>query len=621
MTGSANTPRNVGFCSAPTCCQMKPITMTPVTSNSVSARLRHRPLGAVRDSRIVNVMRIPPNASRPQLTVPRSTSKPLAYQGMPVAANIATMVSSQLSLSSRTRGLSQPGRGINCVRSMLAFKEPPLAWIGLRGDGRTACGDRTVAEVVVVQKRLRTRFMSIGRLEILDVKRVCMRAQHLVVPQDRRVADHIDSIELRLYDRIADRRADLTSIPEHEGKTVAAVVQPIAPHQRVGRPAYHHAIRSDPIQLVVIDVRAAGVLGDDAHRCAAVDAVLTDHRARAHYVNIGVTGSDEFIVLHQDPDIAGDDPDAVRDELIVMDGDDIIVRSGGGAYGPEAGVLVFFKLIVGDCRIVPRRAEAHTQAVFEEVVALQQGIAGIVGHFHADVARGNGRCGKMKAHATHQYRGIVTIADGDPLDRSIRARDVEHRSGTERLRIDLHPRGLAQQSYAMPIDECRQGRFQGDLGNLDRDAALAGGGRHDEQGFAQRAGPSIACIGDMYQHGFFGGAQRRRRLRYAPMTQCRDNSKQDENTKGGRQAKADFHVHSPCLLISNTNTACQERVTARRPKSASMGNESAVASASRPSANVPGNLRTYGSSRVLKGAGSTPVSARRSRSHSRNNSR
>src|SRR5579863_6556173 len=217
MTGSANMIRKVGFCSAPTCCQMNPITMTPITSSKVNARSRHRPCGAVRDSRTVNMTRTPPNASRPQLAVPKSASKPLANQGTPAAAKIATMVSSQLSLSNRTRGFSHPGRGINCVRSMPAFKETPLAWIGLRGHGPTACGDRAIAEVVVVQVWLRTHLRSLGRLEVLDVKRLCMRVQHLVVPQDRRVADHIDSIELRFDDRIADHRAGLASISEHEG--------------------------------------------------------------------------------------------------------------------------------------------------------------------------------------------------------------------------------------------------------------------------------------------------------------------------------------------------------------------------------------------------------------------
>src|SRR5258706_3593819 len=354
---------------------MKPITLTPITSNKVSARSRHRPCGEVRDSKIVNAMRIPPNASRPQLAVPRSTSKPLANQGTPAALKIATMISSQLTLSSRTRGFSQPGRAINCVRSMFVLKGSPLAWIGLRGYGGAVRGDQAIAEVVGIQKRLRMHLLSVRRLEVLDVQRVCMGAQHLVVPQDRRVADHIDSIELRLDDRIADRGADAVDIAEHEGKTVAAVVQPIGLHHRVGRATYHHAIGSDPLQLVAFDDYAAGILDDDAHRRTAVDAVPPNHRARANQVNIGITGTDEVIALHQNRNIAGDDPDAVRRELVVMDADDIIVRIGCAAHGPKAGVLVLGKLIIGDCRIVPRRSEPHTEAGLEEVVAFQQGTA------------------------------------------------------------------------------------------------------------------------------------------------------------------------------------------------------------------------------------------------------
>src|SRR5882762_11650906 len=111
------------------------------------------------------------------------------------------------------RGFSQPGRGINCVLSAFIVTGSLSLGLGLGGDGRVASVDR-VAEVVVLQERFRLYLFSIGYLEILDVQRGCVSAQHLVAPQDRRVADHIDSVELGLDDRVADRRADATGIPE-----------------------------------------------------------------------------------------------------------------------------------------------------------------------------------------------------------------------------------------------------------------------------------------------------------------------------------------------------------------------------------------------------------------------
>src|SRR5258708_14745219 len=107
----------------------------------------------------------------------------------------------------------------------------------------------------------------------------------------------------------------------------------------------------------------------------------------------------------------------------------------------------------------------------------------------------------------------------------------------------------------------------------------------------------------------------------APMAQCDHVSKQSQNDNGCYQTMSGSHSHAPLFLTSMTNTACHERPTARRPKNALIGNESAVASASKPNDNLAGRLRTCGNSCVLKGAGSTPANARRSTSQSRIRSR
>jgi len=81
MTGSANIVRNIGFCSAPTCCHVKPIRVTPTTSSTVNARSCHWPGDRDGDARKVNAMWIPPSASRPQLAVAIFPWNPPANQG------------------------------------------------------------------------------------------------------------------------------------------------------------------------------------------------------------------------------------------------------------------------------------------------------------------------------------------------------------------------------------------------------------------------------------------------------------------------------------------------------------------------------------------------------------
>src|SRR5208337_4158782 len=66
-----------------------------------------------------------------------------------------------------------------------------LARVGLCFGGRIRF-DRAVAEVVVVEKRLRYHLLAVRRLEVLGVQRIGVGAQHLISAQVWRIADNID---------------------------------------------------------------------------------------------------------------------------------------------------------------------------------------------------------------------------------------------------------------------------------------------------------------------------------------------------------------------------------------------------------------------------------------------
>ena len=63
-------------------------------------------------------------------------------------------------------------------------------------------------------------------------------------------------------------------------------------------------------------------------------------------------------------------------------------ESERAADGPQAGVLVVREFVVGHRATVTGGCEADADAVLDEMVAIQQGLAGILGNVDSDVARG-----------------------------------------------------------------------------------------------------------------------------------------------------------------------------------------------------------------------------------------
>src|SRR5205085_551389 len=66
---------------------------------------------------------------------------------------------------------------------------------------------RIGAEVIAFEKRPRRERLTAGRLVVQHVQRERVRPQHLVVPEDGRIAEHVDAVELRLDDGVSDRAA------------------------------------------------------------------------------------------------------------------------------------------------------------------------------------------------------------------------------------------------------------------------------------------------------------------------------------------------------------------------------------------------------------------------------
>jgi hypothetical protein len=115
---------------------------------------------------------------------------------------------------------------MSCVLSTFGLTRESL-WL-LGGNRHVAPGaDGTVAEVVVLEERLSLHFLPVGWLEVLDMQSKRVRAQDLIAAQYGRVTDDIDAVKFRLNDGVVNRGADLGLVAEHEGETVAAVVQAI----------------------------------------------------------------------------------------------------------------------------------------------------------------------------------------------------------------------------------------------------------------------------------------------------------------------------------------------------------------------------------------------------------
>src|SRR5690606_29304165 len=111
------------------------------------------------------------------------------------------------------------------------------------------------------------------RLEIDDLQCEGVRAHDLVIAQDRRVADDIDAVELRLDDRVIDRAARAARNAEHECEPVTAIVNAVRAYERIRRTLQHDSVRSEPVELVLLDDGSARVLGDDPHAGTAADAI------------------------------------------------------------------------------------------------------------------------------------------------------------------------------------------------------------------------------------------------------------------------------------------------------------------------------------------------------------
>ena len=92
-------------------------------------------------------------------------------------------------------------------------------------------------------------------------------------------------------------------------------MQTVLLDQRVGRPADHHTVGGEPFDLIVVDDRAARVVGDDSHRRPAVQAIAADQRAGADDLHMGLVAVGEIVALHPHADVAGDDADAVAGEI------------------------------------------------------------------------------------------------------------------------------------------------------------------------------------------------------------------------------------------------------------------------------------------------------------------
>src|SRR5579859_4674364 len=237
--------------------------------------------------------------------------------------------------------------------------------------GRVALG-ALAAEVVLVHERLRQHLGPVGPSKVLHMQRVSVGAKHLIAPQVGRIADDVDTVEFRLYDGVVYGRADAMRIAEHKGYAIAAIVYAVCPHERIGRSSHHHAICRQTLYFVVLDDCAASVLGHYPHRCASIDVVAADHRPGAYHLNVGLVGIYEVVMLYQHGNVAGDDRYALLRQLVVADADDIVVRIGRTPHGPESGVLVVGKLIIGHRRIAPGCPKTHTDAILEKAVALQQ---------------------------------------------------------------------------------------------------------------------------------------------------------------------------------------------------------------------------------------------------------
>src|SRR5579872_7145382 len=149
------------------------------------------------------------------------------------------------------------------------------------------------------------------------MQRVGMRLQHLVALQNRRIAHHVDAVELRLDDGVLESSARTARIAQHKSESVAAVMYPVAAYHRIDGAAHHDAVGGEVFELVALDDRLASVLGHYSHRRSAAHVVAAHHGAGAEHVDGGLLSAGKVVALDRKGDVAGDYAAATAAEVIL----------------------------------------------------------------------------------------------------------------------------------------------------------------------------------------------------------------------------------------------------------------------------------------------------------------
>ncbi len=144
-------------------------------------------------------------------------------------------------------------------------------------------------------------------------------------------------------------------------------------------------------------------------------------------MDIRFTCVDEVVALHEHRDVSGNDANPVVREFVVVNGDGLVARADLAADCPDAGILILRKFVAGDGRVTARSTEAHRDAVLHEMIVLEQGIAGVLGHLHAHVARLDVRTGQPEMNGAYEHCRRRAALDSDRLNRGVRSGDVEDR--------------------------------------------------------------------------------------------------------------------------------------------------------------------------------------------------
>ena len=113
----------------------------------------------------------------------------------------------------------------------------------------------------------------------------------------------------------------MSTIAEHEGNTVAAVVHTVGAQQRVGRATHHDGVGRKMLELIAVDDRVAGIFRDYAHRRLATDVVAANDRAGTDQVHRAVGSIGEVVALDEYRNVAGHDAAAIAVEVVVANGD------------------------------------------------------------------------------------------------------------------------------------------------------------------------------------------------------------------------------------------------------------------------------------------------------------